>query len=363
VTHDLERIRDYVHGRLPPAERKAFAAAISRDAALAELVETYELVVQATPGTAPAATTTFGDVMVRARAQRRIPRPLLMAAALLLAVGLFYGIQAAIPRAPGPVTLTSIPLALLPAPEAPPDWPRDLLTHRTADENGLVFSTDMDRALALARVAQARVFLFLHFPGCPWCEQFREVQSRDERVEKAAAPYVLLTLDWREAPEGLRENPNDGWPIFDVLDAEGKRIDGFKGLRPAAGVAAFLEKSAPAAQPDWEGLGEGARKLEEAERTEDPARRFDLYRQVAAAENTLGEVARARIAATRKEAQDALFAAREDARTATDRLGAVAAADRLSAAATALRGTPYAADLEKVLAFVRKHGSFPDLKE
>jgi hypothetical protein len=71
VSHDIERIRDYVEGRLPPAEREAFAAEIRRDAALSELVETYELVVRATAGAAPAATTTFGDVMVRAGAARR----------------------------------------------------------------------------------------------------------------------------------------------------------------------------------------------------------------------------------------------------------------------------------------------------
>lgn len=355
MSHDLERIRDYVEGRLPPAEREAFAREIARDPGLAELVETYDLVVRATSDALPAATTTFGDVVVRARATRRIPRPLLAAAALLLAVGAFLAVRASM--APAPVRLTAIPLALRPAPGAPPHWPPELLTHKTADEEGLLFYDDLSTALAVAKAAEAPVFLFIHFPGCPWCDEFRDVQCRDEAVIKAAESYVLLTLDWRKAPKSLQENPNEGWPIFDILDADGRKIDGWKGMEPAGTVAEFLAKRDR--RPDWEGLGEGARRLEEAEAAEEMSRRLGLYRQVAAADNVLGEVARAHIAAMERDAQDALFAARDDAL----RLGAAAAADRLGRAAASFRGTPYGDDLDRVHTFVREHGSFPDLKE
>jgi Thioredoxin-like len=354
VSHDLERIRDYVEGRLPPAERDAFAREIARDPGLAELVETYDLVVRATSDPAPAATTSFGDVMLRAGAAPRRRWPLLCAAAVLL---LAAGVWLLVPRKPAPVRLAAIPLALRPAPEAPPHWPRELLEHRTADEDGLLFHDDMTTALAVAKAARAPVFLFIHFPGCPWCDEFRDVQCRDEAVIKAAESYVLLTLDWRKAPPELREDPNEGWPIFDVLDADGKKIDGFKGMEPAGTVAAFLKKRS--ARPDWEGLGEGARKLEEAEAADDPARRLELYRQVAVADNVLGEAARARISEMEKGAQDALFGARDDAL----RLGTAAAADRLGTAAAALRGTPYGDDLDRILTFVREHGSFPELQE
>jgi hypothetical protein len=359
VSFDLERIRDYVEGRLPPAEREAFAAEISRDAALSDLVETYELVVRATADPAPAATTSFGDVMVKAKVVRRFPRPLLAAAALLLAVGLFYLISANLSRTYSPIVLRAIPLALLPAPEAPPDWPPELLSHETADEEGLLWYDDLSTALAVAKAARTRVFLFIHFGTCPWCEEFRDVHCRDEGVIRAADAYVLLALDWRKAPQALQEDPNAGWPIFDVLDADGKRIDGFKGMETAETVASWLEKRAPSPRPDWEGLRGQARKLEEAEAAEDPAARLALYRQVAAADNVLGDAARARIKAMEKDAQDALFAARDDA----GRLGIAVAADRLGAAVGVLRGTPYAADLDSVLAFVREHGSFPELKE
>ncbi|HEX5137112.1 MAG TPA: thioredoxin family protein [Planctomycetota bacterium] len=358
MSHDLERIRDYVEGRLPPAEREAFAAEIARDAVLAELVETYELVVCATSDPAPAATTSFGDVVVRARAPRRVPRPLLAAAALLLAVGIFFLAWSSLRMTPTSVTLTSIPLAVRPAPGAPPEWPRELAAHRTADEDGLLFYDDMATAQAVAKAAKAPIFLFIHFPGCPWCKEFREVQCRDGDVIKAAEPYVLLTLDWRKAPAALREDPNEGWPLFDILDADGRKLDGFKGLEPAMTVAAFLSKRG-FPRPDWEGLGEGARKLEEAEEAKGAAARLALYRQVAAAGNVLGDAARARIAEMEKSAQDALFAARDEFL----RKGAAAAADRLGAAALAFRGTPYGDDLERIHTFVREHGSFPDLKE
>ncbi len=357
MSHDLERIRDHVEGRLPQAEREAFAAEIRRDASLSELVETYEMIVRATAEAAPAATTTFGDVMLRAGAAPRWRRPMLAAAALLVAVATFLYVGRAVH--PPTVTLTSIPLALLKAPEPPPDWPPELLKHETADADGLVWYDDMDTALAVARAANCPVFLFVHFHGCPWCQEFRDVQCRDEGVKAAADPFVLLALDWRNAPAELRKDPNQGWPLFDLLDGDGKRTDGFKGIEPAAKVAAWLEKRAPSARPDWKGLRGTAEKLEKAEAAEDPALRLALYRQVAAADNVLGKVARARIAAMEKEAQDALFAARDDA----SRLGTGAATDRLGAAAESLRGTPYAADLERVRAFIGKHGSFPELKE
>lgn len=358
MSHDLERIRDYVEGRLSPAEREAFAKEIARDATLAELVETYDLVVRATSDPVPQATTSFGDMVVRAGAARRIPRPLLAAAALLIAVAVVAFVARPSDRAPPAVTLTAIPLAVRAAPEAPPHWPPELLDYRTADEEGLLFYDDMTTALAVAKAARAPVFLFIHFPGCPWCDEFRDVQCADEAVVKAAEPYVLLALDWRKAPEELRADPKDGWPIFDVLDADGKRKDGYRGMRPAAEVAAFLAKGGFAA-PDWKGLGETARKLEEAEEAGEMSRRLELYRQVAAADNVLGETARARIAEIENHAQHALFAARDDA----SRLGAAAAADRLGAASAAFRGTPYGADLDRVQAFLREHGSFPDLKE
>jgi hypothetical protein len=353
----LERIRDYVEGRLAPEEREAFALEMGRDPVLAEMVETYELVLRATSDPAPGAATAIGDVIARAGEERRsrLPALALAAALLLAAVG---GLLLLRRPAAEPVVLTAIPLALLESPEAP-DWPRELLDHATADEDGLVWYEDLETAQRLARAANAPIFLFVHFPGCPWCDEFRAKQAKDPAVIRAADAFVLLQLDWRKAPPELRADPSQGWPLFDLLDADGKRIDGFKGLEPASKVAAWLEKRAPAPRPDWVGLGEGARRLDLAERAEGPAARYASYRQVAAADNVLGKAARARLLGMEKEAQRALFAARD----AFGRLGSAAAADRLGAAAQGLRGTPYADDLEKVLVSLREHGSFPELKE
>lgn len=360
MSHDLERIRDYVQGRLAPAEREAFLAAMRRDAGLAELVEAYEVIVRATPEAAPPSETTYGQVLARAGARRRPSLLLLAAAATLLLVAggawLFVPRRAPVP----PVVLATIPLKQLPPPPTPPAWPPDLTDHITADEEGLVWYADLDRALGVARVAERPVFLFIDFPGCPLCEQFRDGPCRDERVRKAADAFVLLNLPWPKAPKELQKHPNEGWPIYAVLDRLGKPIGGFTGMRSAAELAGWLERTAAGLRGDfgfreWRGLGEDARRLEEAAREEDPARRYGLYRQVAADTGLLGDVARAHLAATAKEAQDALYEARG--------LPPAAAAARLAAAAAACRGTPHAADLERVLAHLREHGSFPELKE
>jgi hypothetical protein len=359
VSHDLERIRDYVEGRLPPAEREAFAEELREDATLAELVEAYRMIVCATSDGVPASETTYPQVLARAGARRRRPLVLLAAAAaLLLALG---GAWLLAPRPkPPPVLLAAIPLARLPAPPAPPEWPRELLDHATADEDGLLWYGDLDRALAVSRAAGRPVFLFVDFPGCPLCEQFRAGPCRDRRVTDAAADFILLNLPWPEAPEELRKPPNEGWPIYAVLDPQGKRIGGFTGMRSVAELAGWLKRTSGAlredfAFPGWDALGREARRLDEAEREQDPARRYGLYRQVAAGEGLLAEVARAHLLALEKEAQDALLGAQG--------LAPDAAAARLAAAAAALRGTPYADDLERVLAHLREHGSFPELKE
>jgi hypothetical protein len=356
VSHDLERIRDYVEGRLAPAEREAFAAEMRRDAALAELVEAYELVVHATEDAAPAATTTVADVLARAGARRRPPFALLAAAALLL-VAAGAWLLGSLGGEPPPLALAAIAGSPLPAPSAA-EWPRELLSHSTADEEGLIWQSDLGRALALARAAGRPVFLFIDYPGCPLCRDFRANQCMDERVAKAAEAFVLLNLPWTRAPEDLRKDPNQGWPIYAVLDLEGKRIGGYVGMKSAAELAGWLERTASGlregfAYRDWVALGEGARRLSAAEREEDPGRRYGLYRQMEADDSVLGEVARARLAAMAKEAQDALFAARDSADPRPV----------LSAASRAFRGTPYGADFDRVLAHVDEHGSFPRLKE
>jgi len=364
VSH-LERVRDYVEGHLPPEERDAFRREVEADPALAGLVETYQLVVRATAEPAPASTTTYVDVMDQIRgASRWRWRPwLAAAAALLLALGAWLLVRGAPAREP--VVLGAIALDALSVPAEPPAWPRELVTHATADEQGLVWYTDLERALAVARAAGRPVFLYVDMPGCPWCRDFRAEQCCDERVIRAAGAFVLLNLPWQRTPEDLREDPDDedGWPVYHVLDQDGKRLTGYSGLRPAEDVARWLQgaharlvEERAFSFPDWEPLRDGARKLAEAGREEDPARRLGLLRQVSQAhpDDMLGEAARAGLLRMEKEAQDALFAARA--------LAPAAAAERLAAAAAALRGTPYAADLERVLAHVREHGAFPDLR-
>jgi len=358
---DLELLRAYTEGALPPDAHEAFAARLRDEPELAELAEVYGLVLQATAQPAPVPESTFEDVA--RRALRRGRRPLLRmaaVAALLLAMlgaGLWWRGHE---TAPAGVRLASIPLAQLPEPQAPPAWPRSLAHYATSDEEGLVWSHDLEEGLAVARVAGRPVFLFIDYQGCPWCKEFKEVHSRDEGVVKAADDFVLVNIPWGEAPPELRTDPRDGWPIYDVLDPAGRKVDGYLGLRPPAEVAAFLREAAQKLKATgdyrfvpWEELRKGARALAAAERAADAGERLARLRE--AEDGPLGAAARAGIDEMEFEAQRALFAARD--------LPPAGARAELERAATALHGTPWAADLARVAAYVAEHGAFPRLEE
>jgi len=358
---DLELLRAYAEGRLPPDALEAFAARLRDEPELAELAEVYGLVLEATAGHVGAPESTFEDVARRALRQGR--RPLLRMAAVaallfaMLGAGLWWRGHG---TAPSVVRLASIPLAQLPEPETPPAWPRSLAQHATADEDGLVWYHDVEQGLRVAQVAGRPVFLFIDYPGCPWCAEFKEVHSRDKGVVEAADDFVLVNVPWGRAPPELRTNPNDGWPIYDVLDPAGHRVDGYLGMRPPAEVAAFLREAAGKLKATgdyrfvpWEELRKGARALAAAERAADAGERLARLREAEA--GPLAAAAGARIDEMEYEAQRSLFAARD--------LPPAEARAELERAATALHGTPWAADLARVAAFLSEHGAFPRLEE
>ena len=360
---DLEAIRAYVDGTLPPEERRAFVRRLGDEPELAELAEVYGVIVAATSEPVPASTASFDEVSARF-GRPRLRRRWLVAAALLLATGaaLWLGDM---PRdvAPTTVVLSTLPLRELPKPPAAPDWPRDLLTHRTADFDGLRWYRDLDKALEVARAASRPVFLFVDYPGCPLCRDFRLDQCRDEKVIAAADRFVLANVAWTDAPMALRTDPTEGWPIFAILDHEGERRDGFYGIRTAASLATWLERAAKVQGEtgdyefhDWTALRNAALRLELAASERDPAKRHALLLEVARAPgDLLPRAGRARLAAMEFDAQQALFAARD--------LGDPAAAlDLLRGALERLAGTPFGDDLARVAEFVETHGAFPRLE-
>jgi hypothetical protein len=344
---NLERIRAYVDGTLPQAERAAFEADLARDRELAEMTEAYGYVVRATADDAPVPATAFEDLPLTPRRTWR--RPVLAAAAvLLIAAGaaIFWPRDKTEP-APGYVRLASIPLREVDVPPQPPALPEGLADHRTAGDDGLIWIRDLERGQAIARAAGRPVLLFIDHPTCPICAKFEAGPFRDENVEQAAAAFVLVRASWNTAPKQFVENPNLGWPIFVLLDHEGKRIDGFKSYKSAPELARWLTSAREAATgfryPEWDEVRRLARLL--------ASDTYEALDEVAHADpdGELGDVARWRLANLAADARAALLAAR-------------AAPKLLDEAIGKFQGTPYAADLEAVRSYVAKHGKFPELR-
>lgn len=355
---NLERIRAYVDGTLPEAERSAFEAELRRDRELAEMTEAYGYVVRATADEAPVPATAFEDLPLAPRRTWR--RPVLAAAAVLLvALGtaIFWPRSDAPP--PAGVRLAAIPLRAVDVPPPPPAVPEGLADHRTAGDDGLIWTRDLERGQAIARAAGRPVLLFIDHPTCPICAKFEAGPFRDENVERAAAAFVLVRASWNTAPQQFVENPNLGWPIFVLLDHEGKRIDGFKNYKSAPELARWLRAARDAAAgfayPAWDKVRPVARLLEQAGAA-DPGRAYALLTEAAADDpgGPLRDVARWRLAKMAADAHTALFAARAAPLAKAPKL--------LDDAIGKFRGTPYAADLERVRSYVTKYERFPELR-
>lgn len=101
----------------------------------------------------------------------------------------------------------------------------------------LVWTTDLDAALARAKAEQRKVFLF--FTGsdwCSWCQRLDgEILSKPEFVQYASTSLVLVVADFpREVAQSkelqahnrrlVKRFKVDGFPTVVVLDADGKAI-------------------------------------------------------------------------------------------------------------------------------------------
>lgn len=353
---DLERVRAYVDGALPPDARAEFEARLARDGALAQLVESYGLVVRATEDVVPPRIAGCPDP----RPRRSRAAFYAVAAVLLLAAGGAWLLRGRADK-PTAVRLAAIPLEAI-APRDVPAWPKALATHATANEGGLVWDEDAAEAVDVARAAGRPLLVFVHHPYCPLCRQYESGPFRDRDVARAARDFVLLKVGLEDVPAWVARDLPRGWPILAVFEPAGARLAAATGYRRAPDLAQWLGHVAGELRdahrfpfPAWEGLRDAARKLARAEDADVPALRLRLWREVEAAAGPLAVVARAARLRMAARAQDALFAAR----------GATAAraAEILAQAAAEFEGTPYGTDLRRVLDHVREHGSFPPLRE
>ncbi|MEM8886138.1 MAG: thioredoxin family protein [Planctomycetota bacterium] len=335
----LERIRAYVDGTLLPPERNAFEASLARDGELARDVETYRLVVAATPEAVPSRTTRFEDL----RPRRRVP--LLVAAALLLASAatLWFQRPGAEPPSPPPV----VRLAAIPAravePIETPDWPRALLDYVPSGPDGLHWLTDDRAAEELAAASGRRLLVFVHHKQCPYCLAYEKQVFRDPAVGAAADAFVLLKLDVERLPAWAARHMPKGWPAFLVFDRNARHLDDLTGRHDAARFAPWLRRAASASPPAWTRLHSDARGLTDPERWQEIAR------------TSPSEVLRAAAASCLQHAAVRARGVLEDARAASPAV----AKSVLATAEDELRGTPYAADLARVRRHIEAHGAFP----
>jgi len=360
---DLELIRAYVHGTLAPGDRAVFEARLSREPELARLCEGYEWTVRATGDVVPERETAFADLALG----RRFRLPLWASAAALLLVATAVAIALASREEPAPpkpplLALSAIPMRAVAAPPVP-SFPAALADYRTSGADGLRWLANEDAARELARAAGRPLLVFVHHPQCPVCRHFRAEEFRDGDVKAAADDYVLLGANAEHLPEFVfREMPR-GFPAVAAYDPDGNRIAAITGFHEAPDLARWLGRVAAQLKeekrypfPEWRALREAADKLVRAQRSADPAEKLALWQEVEGIDGAgrLPEVARAGRLRMEQRAQDAL------ARARSADPGSAAAV--LESAADELRGTPYAADLERVRAHLAKWGSFPQLR-
>jgi len=287
----LERVRAYVDGRLDAAGREK----VEGDPLLCELAHIY----RAVPGMpVPACTTRFEDL--RLVAPRRRLLPLGVAAVLLLATAalLLQGAPA--------LHLARIPLRAIDRGLG------GLAQYEPSGDDGPNWLPDVDEAARIAALIGRPVFFFADFPGCPLCAEYDRRIWLDSGLRETLAEFVPVRAVWSQALHRRFDlDPNDGWPVLLLLDADLRPRLRLTGLHEAEDLGAALAAAAPPAS-DWRALRQLARDF---------------------------------------EAQSALCAARD---SADPRRALEHAIERFA-------GTPYGEDFRRVRGHLIRHGRFPRL--
>ncbi len=383
----LERMRDYVGGNLSVDDAAAFLKSCRDDPERMELLEAYELVARAQPAPIAPSTTTFEDLplddvplddaVAAAQGSSRASPPLayrwwVAAAVALLAIGwsLWANRDAGLDanetadRAGARPTVTLQALYDdAPVPDRPladlDVLPDDATEMRTADEHGLVWMALLEDARHIARFSNRRILLFVEYPGCPLCLGFAQDEFQDAEVIRAAAPFVLVRLDWRETPRALRHRPAEGWPLFFVLDPnaqdwDAKPLATLKGNRDAAAMTEFFSANAPAAAPRWDAWTDALQRLRELAADAPLRDRLDALERARTMGGALGDYADHALARAHRDAQTAL-------RGVAQQKDAAGQLEAMRGLMDRYAGTRYAADFAAVTAFLETHGVWPEL--
>jgi hypothetical protein len=389
-TTDLDRLRAWLEGRLPPAQAERLERDLARDPQLAELLESLRDVyaLTALEPEPPLARTTFEMLERRLAAQRTAPSawPRKVAAAVMVlaagaALALFFTrrgdgdneqaepIAQPTPRA-ATVELTAIVLDE-PAPSAyapPLVAPEVLASYDPRGSDGIQWLHDKDVAFAVARASQRPLLVFGSLPGCPWCAELRAKVFPEQPVLDLIDRYVPLEWDLGQLPPD--ELPSfmvkRGYPLFEVWTVDDEGVLNFSGRPDAPTLVEMMHQgleraNATGSVPEWDDVrGLGKRWLE--------ARAARIAGRMAEAQSLLRDLARsdlggpfaatssAELAAIAADARSALLEARDA--SSSDPSSARA---RLETAAQHFAGTDFELDLRAVLAAWEPGNEFPEL--
>ena len=382
---DLDLVRAYAEGQMPAPQRDAFAARLAAEPELAQLVAAFTLVAGLEGDSVPPMQTRFEDLRlddVEAEAQPRVGalrwgRMLGAAAAVLvLALGAFLVLRRTGPTGPPPpVVLAAIPGDAT-APTVPP-LPAALVDYAPTGENGLRFLDGYASARAAAALVGRPLLVFAQVPTCPLCRELERDQFHEEALATAAEPFVLVRENMMkpspEMEERLKGEENVGWPFFVVDGADGKpasvfSLDPTKPLPDAATIARLFTAAYTSLSPagrgrplPWASTQAALADLRAADAAASERARGEALDRVAALApegSPLEEAVRLRRRAQAARARAALDAAGE----AAAKGGGDAARAVVAAAVAQFEGTPYHADLARVLDHVVRFGAFPVLE-
>jgi len=102
---------------------------------------------------------------------------------------------------------------------------------------GLVWQTDINRAMKMARDSNKMVLVDVYTDWCGWCKRLdRDTYTNAEVVKFVNAQFVPLKLDAEDGGPGqafAEQYQISGFPCIIMLDAQGKQKGVFYGYRKA----------------------------------------------------------------------------------------------------------------------------------
>ena len=356
---DLARLA--AEGRLDPEDQRRLVEACADDEELAAFVLAFRD-VHALTGLAAAAAAASAR---RARAKHRTRVAVAAAAAFLALAVVGLGLRF-LSRTPE-VSLASIPLSEPPAvvrtqPPLEETTTAALAGWTPEPAGGTQWLTSLADAQAIAAATHRPVLLYVYHPTCPWCATMNRVTWPDARVSELTADVVPVKVNVEETTEEFQEQMK-GWPWIVLEDPDGRILREFPGFREAEDMSSELKSGLESAHletalpwPEARRLASALAAARDAEERGRLGEASSLYASLLSAPGAFAEEARE---GERRIAESARRALLQAQRLAVTSPGEALA--RLDEAAETFRGTPHAADLERVREAIARTGRFPHL--